>query len=102
MKEFRTFRFTISVDDNETGQGIIEIDNEIIEEGLSEEFKKYFYDLRTPEGVASHLAWAMVVRGYEPEQIEGWTNLNKDTVVITRYPSGYDDFEVTAEEIKVK
>lgn len=95
----RKFRFTISVDDNETGQGIIELDESVIVEGLSEEFKKYFYDLHTPEGVASHIAWCMVVRDLYPEVIEGWLILNKDTAKITHFPSGYNDFEVTAEEI---
>jgi len=94
----RKFKFTIEVASAEVGEGVIELDQQVVDEGLSDEFKKNFYDLNDAEGVAAHIAQRMVQWDEKLSQIEGWL-LPDEMAKLVDYPHGYDNFEFSAEEI---
>jgi len=98
MNNPRRFKFRITIDDEPVGEeGLIEIDQSVLDEALTEEWKSVFYDLEDEAGVASHIAWSMVIRGWRMSEIEGWLS-DDDSAVIIEYPSGWNDFGCEAEE----
>lgn len=66
MQKRRKFVATFSVE--------IEVDQSAIDRGLSEEFRKEFYDFRTEMQVAAHLAYNLM-RGAEIRQLDGFADM---------------------------
>jgi len=96
----RKFKFTIEIDRNEVGEGIIEIDQKVFDIANSEEFKRYFHTFGDDDAIASHVAYHMIYHRESVNEIEGFYGaLDKYAAKIVEYPRGYDDFEFLAEEI---
>lgn len=97
----KLFKFQLTVGGEPAGDsGVISINQSILDEGLSKEFKDVFYDLEDEAGVAAHLAWQLLVNDYQslPERIEGW-NIKPGQVFIVQYPQGWNDYGCEAEEL---
>ena len=96
----KRFRFHLMIDDEQVGEdGVIEIDQSVLDEGLTDDFKSTFYDLHDEAGVAAHIAWSMVVRRWKMSEIEGWMS-DDSLATIIDYPMGYDAYQCNAEELE--
>lgn len=67
-----------------TFSAILEVDESVLAEGLSAEFKEYICDLIDEEGVAKHLAYNLA-RGADLDDLDGWTNMSNSKARITGF-----------------
>jgi hypothetical protein len=93
----RKFEITFELDYSEVGTGIIELDQAVID-AVTDEWRTSFYNLHTPEGIAEHIAFAMMVRDYKLNDLDGWANLPNDFAIVLEKPI-LDDFDISAKEI---
>jgi hypothetical protein len=73
---------------------VVEIDADVIR-AVNKEWRSKFYDLNTPEEVAQHLAFNLLVNGAVLSQLDGWADKEDDAVNIPR-----ELIDVQAEEIR--
>ena len=93
----RKFKFSVQCNDEDVSEGIIEIDQSIIDIALDPSWKNVFYDLVDAEGVASHVAWILCYHKERLSTFEGFLGIDDSLVKIIENP--YFDWEYTAEEI---
>ena len=68
----RKFKFSVQCNDEDVSEGIIEIDQSIIDIALDPSWKNVFYDLVDAEGVASHVAWILCYHKERLSTFEGF------------------------------
>jgi hypothetical protein len=57
------------------GEFTVELDQKLID-AIDDDWRKTFYeDVRTPEDIAEHIAFACVVRGFRFSQLDGFNGL---------------------------
>jgi hypothetical protein len=57
------------------GEYAVDLDQALID-AIDDEWRKTFYgDVRTPEDIAKHIAFACVVRGFRFSQLDGFNGL---------------------------
>ena len=93
----RKFEVTFYDGGEEIDTGIIGIDQSVIDV-VDDEWRTYFYQLYTPEEIAAHIAWNMVINNMRLSEIEGWLMPDELAQMIV-WPQT-DDWEVKAKEIK--
>lgn len=54
----------------------VEVDDAVIKRGLSNEFRKDFYDFHSPGDVAAHIAYNMIVNGCRLTSIDGFADMD--------------------------
>ena len=69
----------------------IEIDDRAIDT-VDDSWRQYFYDLETPEDIAGHIAYNMVVNRLGLSRMDGWADLDNMLAVIIAGP----DWEISA------
>jgi hypothetical protein len=94
----RIFNFKTTIAGREVADGAIELDQSVIDQAKSEEFKKYFYDFDSDDEIAALVARQMIVFEQKLSEIEVFM-MDNDLAKIVNYPSGFDDFEFEAEEV---
>lgn len=97
----RRFNFKIFANSEYLGEGTIEIDQSVLDQGNSDEFKKYFWTFADDEKIAAHIAWRMVVWDEKLSEIEGFMMPN-ELAKLVEYPHRYNDFEFIATESERK
>lgn len=99
----RKFKVTFELEDFEISEGVIELDQKVID-AVDEEWLKMFYkSLTTPEKIAAHIAFNMCVNDYiRLTQLDGWADLDDSYAKMIEWPQGLDDFSVTAKEITTR
>jgi hypothetical protein len=93
----RTFNFKMKIAGEEVADGAIELDQSVIDQAKSEEFKRYFFTFDGDEEIAAYIARHMIVLEERLSEIEGFM-MDNDLAKIVNYPSGFDAFEFEAEE----
>jgi hypothetical protein len=78
------------------GYFVLELSQDVIDQVLTEEWRNTFYKIYTPEEVAEHVAFAMIVRGFELQSLDGFANLPKDSATLM----GHEDWDTMASLIK--
>lgn len=95
----RTFKFHMQVDGEDVGdEGIIEIDQSVIDYAYSEEFKKDFYTFYDDESIINHIVYNFVINHEKLSSLEGFI-MSDDLAKIIQYPHGYNKFDISSEEI---
>lgn len=98
----RTFEVTFELNDEEISEGIIELDQKVIDQ-VDDEWRSFFYkSIDTPEKIASMIARCMCVFNSSLSDIDGFADLDDSMAKMIDWPTGLDDFMVTAKEIKEK
>jgi len=93
MRKFKvSFNLCIFCDN----YGIIELDQQVIDM-VDDTWRSYFYDYTTPEEIAAHIAYNMVIHKLRLDEIEGFGDCNNGWARMIDNPSM--DWEVKAEEI---
>ncbi len=94
----RRFKFQVSVGDQEVAEGLIELDQSVIDQAHSEEFRRYFLTFQNDSEVAAHIAWYMIVSKIDLSEIEGFM-MPGELAKIIEYPEGRDLLEFSAVEV---
>ena len=77
----------------------LEIDDKVIKEATSEEWKKSFYDLKTPEDVAEHIAYNAVANDIRDVTVlDGFAHLDKDSVKYIKFDYYFTLAEATEDK----
>lgn len=56
-----------------TGEAVIALADEVIDV-VDEEWRSMFYDLHTPEDIAEHIAYNLVVNRWDLSSLDGWAD----------------------------
>jgi hypothetical protein len=93
-------KFEVEVDCNfgSLDTVIIELDQKVIDV-VDDEWRKYLYDLKTPEEIAEHITFNMIVNKLTLTQLDGWVDLSDDMAKISKYPEK-PEWEFRAKEMK--
>ena len=94
----RQFKFQVSVGGQEVAEGLIELDQAVIEWAHSEEFRKYFLTFQNDSEVAAHIAYFMIVNKIDLSQIEGFMMPGR-LARIVEYPQTCDYLAFDAVEV---
>jgi len=93
----RRFNFSVSVNDEDVTDGIIDIDQSIIDIALNPKWKNVFFDLGDAEGVAAHIAWIICHQKEKLSSYEGFLGIDDKLVKVIEYP--YFDYKYVASEV---
>ncbi len=58
-------------------EGDIELDSAVID-AVNDSWRKTFYDFNTPQQIAEHIAFNMLVNNLDLSDIDGFANLSND------------------------
>ena len=102
----RRFEIVITVDNFYDYYAEIELDQKVID-AVTDEWRSVFYPLYTPEDIAEHIAYNLIINRARLTRLDGWADLSDGMAVITKHPyfqEDYDfyntDYEIEAREIK--
>jgi hypothetical protein len=96
----RRFKFQVSVGGKEVSEGIIDLDQSVIDQANSKEFRRYFHTFRDDNQIAAHIAYNMIVNKSALPEIEGFMMPRpRGLAKIVEYPEGFDLFEFDAKEV---
>jgi hypothetical protein len=95
MKRIFEVKIECNYDDLDTV--IIELDQKVIDV-VDNEWRSMFYPLFTPEDIAEHIAYNLVVNKAKLTYLDGWANLSDDMAKIIKY-SEEPEWNFTAKEI---
>ena len=83
-------RFEVEIN----GYCIIELDDEVID-AVDDNWRANFYNLRTPEEIAAHIAYNILIGGLDLTALDGWADQSRTGAIIRE-----DDFEFEGKETK--
>jgi len=93
------FKVSFELDGWEVDDGVIELDQKVIDQ-VDDEWRSFFYpSMDTPERVAEMIAYNLVVNNTSLSGIDGFADLDDDMARMIEWPMGLDDFDVIAERI---
>ena len=92
------FEVTIECNYSELDTAIIELDQMVID-AVDDGWRDMFYDLHTPEEIAAHIAYNLIVNKARLTHLDGWANLSDDMAKIIKYPDE-PEYEFTAKELE--
>jgi hypothetical protein len=77
--------------------GTLELDDRVIDV-VDDEWRSKLYDLRTPEDIAEHIAYNLVINGIGLSRMDGWADQPNENARMIHTPD-LSDFELEANEI---
>jgi hypothetical protein len=80
------------------GTAIIELDQKVIDV-VDDDWRKHLYQLHTPEEIAEHIAYNLIVNNIPLTLMDGWADLSDDMARVVEYPDEVFD-ELEAREIE--
>jgi hypothetical protein len=83
-------KFLVTFTDNADNEydAEIELDQKVIDQ-VDDDWRKCFYNLETPEQIAKHIAYNLVINNYRLSQLDGWADLDDNMADIITF----DEFE---------
>jgi hypothetical protein len=97
----RLFQVLFNMDGEFIDNGIIAIDQKVID-AVDDEFHDQISDrINTPEEIASFIGYNVFVNNADLSSIDGFANLDNNLLHIVKYPI-LDRFDITAKEITEK
>lgn len=98
MSRKRKFIVTFSRFGEEIDDAWIELDQSVID-AVDDNWREMLYPLYTPEHIAVHIAYNMVINRLNLSQLDGWADQPNSNARILEYPD-LDSYEISAREIK--
>ena len=95
----RKFKVNFELDGWDISDGIIELDQKVIDNVDDEWHEAISSKINTPEEIASFIAYNICVNNADLISIDGFANLTNDLAKMIEWPQGLDDYMVTAKEI---
>jgi len=68
-----------------SGDAIIEIDDAVID-AVDDEWRAVFYDLYTPEDIAEHIAYNLIVNHARLSMLDGWADKDDSLARLVEEP----------------
>lgn len=75
-----------------SGRAIIELDDEVIDV-VDDEWRSQLYDLNTPEEIAEHVGYNLIINGISLSSMDGWADMDNKKAVIYASDFGVDSVE---------
>lgn len=98
MRRFK-FQMLNYGNDVEVGdEGIIEIDQSVIDYAYTDEYKENFHKFDSDDEIVSHIVYNFIVNRISLSTLEGFM-MDDGLAKIVDYPFGYDNFGVRSEEL---
>jgi len=82
-------KFTVTL----TTEVEIDLDQKVIDQ-VDDEWRSMFYNLHTPEDIAEHIGFNLVVNNASLTMLDGWADLSDDMVRVN------NDFDWEVEVVK--
>ena len=98
MSEKRKFIITFSRFGEEIDDAWIELDQAVID-AVDDSWREMLYPLYTPEDIARHIAYNMVVNRLELSDLDGWADQPASNARVLEYPD-LESYDMKAREIK--
>jgi hypothetical protein len=98
VAEMRKFEVSFEIGFDEIDSGVIELDQKVID-AVTDEWRSMFYKLNTPEEIAAHIAYNMVINNAKLSDLDGWADQPDELAKMIEWPHGLDDYKVTAKEL---
>jgi len=76
------------------GEAEIELDDAVIDV-VDDEWRSQLYDLKTPEEIAKHIGYNLVINQWNLSNLDGWADQPNSNARVISEP----EWEVSAEEI---
>lgn len=97
----RRFELTFFMCGEGVDTAIIELDDAVIE-AVDDAWRAMFYKLFTPEDIAAHVGFNLVVNHARLSMLDGWADQPDENAKIIGYGPDLDQWDVEAEEITLK
>lgn len=97
----RHFNLHFSIHGEDVDSAIIELDDAVIE-AVDDEWRSVFYKLRTPEEIAEHVGFNLIVNRQPLSNLDGWADQPDKNARVWVWPDLTGWEEIEAEEIKEK
>jgi hypothetical protein len=94
----RKFIVTFSRWGEDIDDAWIELDQAVID-AVDDNWREMFYDIHTPEEIAAHIAYNMVINNLKLSQLDGWADQPNSNAKILEWPD-LDAYDITAREWK--
>ena len=78
---------------------VIELEDIVITR-VDDEWRDMLYDLHTPEQIAEHIAYNLIINKIGLSQMDGWADMPNEYARVIKWPT-LDDFELEARALKV-
>jgi hypothetical protein len=75
----------------------IQLDERVID-AVTDEWRSNFYNLHTPEEIAQHIAYNIVIHKWKLSDLDGWADMPDEYAKIMEWPN-LDQWETTAKEL---
>jgi hypothetical protein len=76
----------------------IQLDNAVID-AVDDSWREMLYSLYTPEDIARHIAYNMVINRLDLSQLDGWADQPNSNARMIYWPD-LDEYDMTAREIE--
>lgn len=92
----RRFRLCFSMCDEHVDSAVIELDDAVIE-AVDDAWRAMFYNLRTPERIAAHIGYNLILNGRSLSELHGWADQPAKNARILEWPD-LADWDIEAKE----
>lgn len=93
----RRFGLRFSMYDEYVDSAVIELDDAVIE-AVDDEWRAQFYHLVTPERIAEHVGFNLIVNHGRLSMLDGWADQPDENARVIEWPD-LDGWDIEAEEI---
>jgi len=76
----------------------IELDDAVIDV-VDDEWRSVFYNLRTPQAIAEHIGFNLIVNRARLSMLDGWADQPDENARVLVWPD-LDEWDIEAEEIE--
>lgn len=94
----RKFELGFFIYDQYVDSAIIELDDVVIE-AVDDEWRSCFYKLYTPEDIAKHIGFNLVVNRCLLSDLDGWADQPDGNARVLEWPDLNWDWDIEVEEI---
>lgn len=92
----RRFELHFSMYDEYVDSAVIELDDAVIE-AVDDEWRSVFYNLHTPERVAAHVGFNLIVNHARLSMLDGWADQPDTNACVIEWPE-LEGWDIEAEE----
>ena len=94
----RRFKLHFSMFGEYVDSGVIELDDAVIE-AVDDEWRAQFYNLHTPERIAEHIGFNLIINRQPLSDLDGWADQPNGNARVLEWPD-LIDWEIEVEEVE--
>ncbi len=93
----RIFDVDFEIEGEYVDTATIELDDAVID-AVDDEWRQELYDLNTPEEIAEHIAYNLIVNNSRLSQLDGWADQPDNNARVIEWPD-IDQWYLKAKEV---